>query len=128
ALGLVRRESERSPPSAKFVPAPRSASPRILWVDSTGVRASTSQLGRYTRRLRPMGNGERINLFRALAIGERVGNAGPDLFRSPMKRCSHARFSRRESYGTRAARCLENKVYRNHTRRSSGANREGVRL
>jgi len=28
--------------------------------------------------------GERINLFRALAIGERVGNAGTDLFRSPM--------------------------------------------
>jgi hypothetical protein len=25
------------------------------------------------------------NLFRALAIGERVGKAGPDLFRSPMK-------------------------------------------
>src|SRR5262249_31957125 len=34
----------------------------------------------------PVGDGERINLFRALAIGERVGNAGSDLFRSPMKR------------------------------------------
>jgi ClpX C4-type zinc finger protein len=37
--------------------------------------------------------------FRALAIGERVGKAGPDIFRSPMKRCSHARFSRCEGYG-----------------------------
>src|SRR5262249_19638354 len=45
-------------------------------------------LGRYTRRLRPHGDGERINFFRALAIGEWVGNAGPDLFHSPMKRCS----------------------------------------
>jgi hypothetical protein len=34
----------------------------------------------YTRRLCPLGDGERINLFRTLAIGERVGNAGPDLF------------------------------------------------
>jgi hypothetical protein len=34
----------------------------------------------------PSGDGERINLFRALAPGERVGNAGPDLCRSPMKR------------------------------------------
>ena len=42
--------------------------------------------GRYTRRLRPTVDGQRINLFRALAIGERVGNAGSDLFRSPMKR------------------------------------------
>jgi hypothetical protein len=28
----------------------------------------------------PVGDGKRINLFRTLAIGERVGNAGPDLF------------------------------------------------
>jgi hypothetical protein len=27
----------------------------------------------------PIWDGERINLFRALAIGERVGKAGPDL-------------------------------------------------
>jgi hypothetical protein len=31
------------------------------------------------------------SLLRTLAIGERIGKAGPDLFRSPMKRYSHAR-------------------------------------
>jgi hypothetical protein len=34
----------------------------------------------------PIGDGKRINLFRALALGERVGKAGTDLYRSPMKR------------------------------------------
>src|SRR5258707_481219 len=52
-------------------------------------------------------DGERITSLRTLAIGERVGKAGPDLFRSPMRRCSHARFPRRESYGARSARCFE---------------------
>ena len=37
--------------------------------------------------------------FRTLAMGERVGNAGSDPFRSPMKRCSHARFPPCESHG-----------------------------
>jgi Glyoxalase superfamily protein/ClpX C4-type zinc finger len=35
----------------------------------------------------PVGDGERINLFRTHAIGERVGKAGPDFFRSLAKRC-----------------------------------------
>jgi hypothetical protein len=39
-------------------------------------------------------------------FGERVGKAGPDLIRSPMKRCSHARFPRCEGHGPCAARCL----------------------
>jgi hypothetical protein len=35
----------------------------------------------------PHGDGERINFFLPpLAIGERIGKAGPDLFHSPMKR------------------------------------------
>jgi hypothetical protein len=42
-------------------------------------------VGRYTRRLRPFWDGERISSLRTLAIGERVGKAGSDLFRSPMK-------------------------------------------
>jgi hypothetical protein len=32
----------------------------------------------------PFGDGERIISLSTLAIGERVGNAGTDLFRSPM--------------------------------------------
>src|SRR5258708_18467409 len=39
-----------------------------------------------------------------LAIGERVGKAGPDLFRSPIKRCSHKRLSRCDSNAAVAAR------------------------
>jgi hypothetical protein len=35
--------------------------------------------------LRPFWDGERISSLRTLAIGERVGKAGSDLFRSPMK-------------------------------------------
>ena len=50
--------------------------------------------GRYTR-LSPFFGTVNVSLhIPTLAIGERVGKAGPDLFRSPMKRCSHARFSR----------------------------------
>jgi hypothetical protein len=41
--------------------------------------------------------------FRTLAISERVGKAGTDLFRSPMKRCSHARLSRCKDNGARLA-------------------------
>src|SRR5262249_33719339 len=66
--------------------------------------------------------------LRTLAIGERVGNAGPDLFRSPMKRRCHARLPRRKSYSTRPARGIKSKGYRNHTWRSSGVDRKGVRL
>jgi hypothetical protein len=43
-------------------------------------------MGRYTCRLRPFWDGERINSLRTLAIGERVGKAGTDLLRSPMKK------------------------------------------
>jgi len=52
----------------------------------------------------PHGDGERINLFRALAIGERVGNAGPDLLRSPMKRSSLMRDFRDAKVIARALR------------------------
>ena len=51
----------------------------------------------------------------ALGIGERVGNAGPDLFRSPMKRCCHAQFPRCKNYGAHPARGPESQGYRNHT-------------
>jgi hypothetical protein len=52
----------------------------------------------------PLGDGERINFLRALAIGERVGKAGPDLFRSPMKRMlSCAIFAMRKSWRARCA-------------------------
>jgi Glyoxalase superfamily protein len=54
---------------------------------TVGGAARKSTGGRYTRRLRPFWEGERITSLRTLAIGERVGKAGPDLFRSPMKRC-----------------------------------------
>jgi hypothetical protein len=50
-----------------------------------GAVARTLPVGRYTRRLRPFWDGERISSLRTLAIGERVGKAGSDLFRSPMK-------------------------------------------
>jgi hypothetical protein len=66
-------------------------------LDSRRGRAQVYHRVDTTRRLRPFWDGERIHSLRTLAIGERVGNAGPDLFRSPMKRCSHARFPRRES-------------------------------
>ncbi|HKF10483.1 MAG TPA: hypothetical protein VKB89_17440, partial [Xanthobacteraceae bacterium] len=55
-------------------------------VDSARFGAPTSNFGSVHPPPAPYGEGERINLFRALAIGERVGNAGSDLFRSPMKR------------------------------------------
>lgn len=70
----------------------RLGSTSIVLIDSPSSHSPYLRLGRYTRRLRPLGDGKRINLFRTLAVGERVGNAGPDRFRSPMKRCSHARF------------------------------------
>src|SRR5215475_15403472 len=99
----------------------------IVMIDKTTARASDFKQGRYTRRLPPSGM-VNVSISSALAIGERVGKAGPDLFRSPMMRCSHARFPRCESYGARAPRRLESKGYRNHTCRSSGADRDGVRL
>jgi hypothetical protein len=52
----------------------------IVMIDKTTGRASNFEQGRYTRRLPPSGNGERINLFRTLAIGERVGNGRPRSF------------------------------------------------
>jgi transcription antitermination factor NusG len=42
----------------------------------------------------PFWEGERVSSLRTLAIGERVGKAGPDLFRSPMKRCFMRDFRR----------------------------------
>jgi hypothetical protein len=58
---------------------------RIVGVDSRRDSAQLYYRGRYTRRLRPFWDGERISSLRTLAIGARVGKAGSDLFRSPMK-------------------------------------------
>jgi len=69
-----------------------------------------------------------VSSISALAIGERVGKAGPDLHRSPMKRCSHARLPRCEDHGARFARCLEKPSLRIHAQRMSGTGREDVRL
>jgi transcription antitermination factor NusG len=44
------------------------------------------------------------NLFRTLAVGERVGNAGPDLCRSPMKRIALMRDFRDAKIMARALR------------------------
>jgi hypothetical protein len=62
------------------------------WPISGAIRAPSSarsratlRIGRSTRRLRPFWDGERITSLRTLAIGERVGEAGPNLFRLPMK-------------------------------------------
>src|SRR5260370_9967408 len=59
--------------------------------------------------------------LRALAVGGRAGKAGPDLFRSTMKRCSYARFSRCEDDGARPARRAASEGRRNHPQRMSGA-------
>jgi hypothetical protein len=60
-------------------------------IDRTSSRSLDFAIGLIHPPPAPIGDGKRINLFRTLAIGERVGNAGPDLFRSPMKRCSLVR-------------------------------------
>jgi hypothetical protein len=49
-------------------------------------RRATLWSSRYTRRLHPFWDGERITSLRTLAIGEPVGEAGPDSCRSPMMR------------------------------------------
>jgi len=62
-----------------------------------------------TRAPAPYWDGERINIPHPRHW--RTGRQGrPDLLRSPMKRCSHARFSRCKSYGARVARCLEKRA------------------
>src|ERR1700730_550235 len=76
----------------------------------------------------PFGDGERISSTPPPAIGERVGKAGPDLLRSPMMRCSHARFSRCESHGAYIARCVEGQGGRNHPQRMPGIDRKDVWL
>jgi hypothetical protein len=63
-----------------------------------------------------------------LAMGERVGKAGPDLFRSPMMRCSHAQFTQCQSYGACSARCIEGEGCRNHPQRMFRTDRKSVRL
>jgi hypothetical protein len=55
-------------------------------VDTTRRCAQSSSPGLIHPLPAPYGDGERIDLLsHAFAIGERVGNAGSDLFRSPMK-------------------------------------------
>jgi hypothetical protein len=54
------------------------------WLDSNPGRTQISFKGRYTRHLRPSGM-VNVSIFPSLAIGEPVGKAGPDLFRSPMR-------------------------------------------
>jgi len=117
----VGQEHGRTIPLAAFA-SPINAAGQfhcIVLIDKTIGRASL-RAGSIHPPPAPVGDGERINLFRALAIGERVGNAGPDLIRSPMKRCCHARFPRCKSYGALSAGCLEGEGCRNHTCRSSG--------
>src|SRR5215831_1255212 len=93
---------------------------QAVWSSAPGVdgvrlvRQSSSGLIRPPPA--PFWDGERI-VFSALAIGERVGKAGTDLLRSPMKRRSHARFSRCKDHGARTARCAKGEDHRNYPQR-----------
>src|SRR5215469_10252311 len=99
-----------------------------FWIDTNASGAPSFVTGPIHLPPAPFGDGERISFRATLAMGERVGNAGPDLFRSPIQRVSHARFPRCESNGAYPARCLEGERHRNHPQRMFGADRQGVRL
>jgi hypothetical protein len=74
-----------------------------FWIDTGPGLAPKFGSGSIHPPPAPIGDGERIIFNPPLAIGERVGKAGLDLFRSLMKRCSHARLPRCEGYGARCA-------------------------
>jgi hypothetical protein len=58
----------------------------MVWASASPSAELLSNDGRrYTRRLRPLGDGERIDFLPSPRHWRTVGKAGTDLFRSPMR-------------------------------------------